>query len=194
MNLPELKNLLEKYYDGESSRGDQERISELLADSNLPKEYYPDREMFKYLDEDEAIPEPDAGFEGRIMKRIDWNDKEKGIATLKRRVYTVTSAAAAVLILIATYLVISVNNRPEDTFDDPLVAYNETRRLLYEVSANLNKGYKELGNLAYFSKAVSSFETIGESRKIVARELGSLKYLERGIELSDLVGSAKENE
>jgi len=192
MNLPELKSLLEKYYNGESSPEDQERIIELLADSNLPKEYFPDREIFNYLDAGKSIPEPDSTFEGRIMERLDRLDNVRSKSALRRRLYAIGSAAAAVLILITTYLFISVNNPVEDTFDDPMIAYNEARRLLHEVSANLNRGCKEMANLAYLNKAVTSLGTMGEQGKRAGQELSSLKYLERGIEFSGLVGNAKE--
>ena len=194
MNLPELKLLLERYYNGETSSDEEEKIRKMLSDKNLPGEYFPEREMFEQFSAGMTIPEPSIGFKERIMKAIDNHEKESAIKGLRRRIYTVTSVAASLLILISSYLIISREKMPDDTFTDPLVAYNETKRVLLEVSTNLNRGYQELDDLAYINRATESLGAIGKSASTVENELSQLGYMQKGLDLYDLVSKVKSSE
>ena len=182
MNLKELRQLLDKYYEGTSSSQEETILISLLNDDNLPDEFAADRRMFDLLREEREIPQPDNGFEGRIMGAIDKFENERHTVSLKRTIYSVVSVAASLLIVVISYFII-YENRPVDTFDDPILAYNETMRVLQDVSMNLNKGSRAIEELAVFDVARSNLGKLSIPQEVITREMSSLRYIEKGFSL-----------
>lgn len=188
MNLQELEDLLERYYDGNCSSPDQKRLTELLYDKDLPPEYLADKQMIEGLSEYESIPEPDDGFESRIMAAIDESEKEMKLSGLRRKVYIITSVAAAILIMISSYFLL-VADQQKDTFSDPLLAYNQTKQILYRVSAGINSGKEHLYELSAINEVRSNISIISNSQNTLNKELDPLKHLNKSIRLFDISSS-----
>jgi hypothetical protein len=181
MEYKDLDELLEKFYNGTSSKEDEMEILRLLGKQELSGKYTEEAMLFASVNDDD-IPEPDQGFESRIMAGIDDYEKEKEISSLRRRIYLLTSAAAALLILISTWI-IAGNNILKDTYEDPVLAYNETREILRMVSDGINTGRDKLGDLSILDKAGESMSLIHESRDLVNNELEPLKMISRSLNL-----------
>lgn len=182
MNLQELKQLLDKYYEGTSSSQEENILISMLNDDSLPAEFLADQRMFALFKEEHEIPEPDDGFEGRIMGAIDKSENELRTVSLKRTIYSIISVAASLLIVVISYFIINAN-RPVDTFDDPVLAYNETMKVLHNVSMNLNRGSQAIEELAVFDVARSNLSKISIPREIIVREMSSLRYIEKGFSI-----------
>ena len=182
MNLQELRQLLDKYYEGTSSLQEETILISLLNDDNLPAEFAADRRVFALFGEERAIPQPDDGFEGRIMGAIDKFENRRHTVSLKRTIYSVISVAASLLIVVISYFII-YENRQMDSFDDPLIAYNETMKVLYNVSVNLNKGSGTIEELAIFDVARSNLGKLSIPQEVITSEMSSLRYIEKGVSL-----------
>ncbi len=183
MNWSVLKKLLEEYYDGSSSADEEKKMLELLKHENLPSEFSEDRMMITGLFGNEEIPEPSPDLDERIMTSIDESERNRKIISGKRRLYSIVSVAAAILIIISFWFILEDNSRVKDTYSDPQLAYNETIEVLYNVSSNLNKGRDQMEELSMISQTKSRLNLIPESRNVVAGELKALKYIENSIEL-----------
>ena len=182
MNLLVLRQLLDKYYEGKSSSEEETQLIAMLRKPDLPEEFEADRNMFSLLKEDISIPEPDAGFENRIMSAIDKSQGRRQFLSQKRNIYSMISVAASLLIAVSSYFFINAN-RPSDTFDDPVLAYNETMRVLYGVSQNLNIGSSTIEELAVFDVARSNLRKLSIPQRVIANEMSSLKYVEKGFSI-----------
>jgi len=183
MNWSVLKKLLEEYYDGSSSADEEKKMLELLKHENLPSEFSEDRMMITGLFGNEEIPEPSPDLDERIMTSIDESERNRKIISGKRRLYSIISVAAAILIIISFWFILEDNSRVKDTYSDPQLAYNETIEVLYNVSSNLNKGRDQMEELSMISQTKSRLNLIPESRNVVAGEFKALKYIENSIEL-----------
>jgi len=183
MNWSVLKKILEEYYDGSSSADEEKKMLELLKHENLPSEFSEDRMMITGLFGNEEIPEPSPDLDERIMTSIDESERNRKIISGKRRLYSIVSVAAAILIIISFWFILEDNSRVKDTYSDPQLAYNETIEVLYNVSSNLNKGRDQMEELSMISQTKSRLNLIPESRNVVAGELKALKYIENSIEL-----------
>ena len=183
MNWSVLKKLLEKYYDGSSSADEEKKMLELLKHENLPSEFSEDRMMITGLFGNEEIPEPSPDLDERIMTAIDESERNRKIISGKRRLYSIISVAAAILIIISFWFILEDKSRVIDTYSDPQLAYNETIKVLYRVSSNLNTGRDQMEELSIISQTKSRLNLIPESRDAVAGELKALKYIENSIEL-----------
>ncbi len=184
MNRQELDRLLELYYDGKSSDKEEQDLIAMVRDSNLPEEYYSERDMLLTLSgKADEIPEPDNGFESRIMQAIDDSEQSARITSLKRRVYTAVSIAASFLILISSVFILNRNSAPADTFDDPLMAYNATVDLLQQVSSTLNSGSEAIGDLALIAETRDKINMLSAPAIKASKDMESLKYLEKSLSI-----------
>ncbi|MDT8400932.1 MAG: hypothetical protein RQ743_04490 [Bacteroidales bacterium] len=184
MNWSVLKRLLEKYYDGTSTADEEQKIFELLERKDLPSEFYEDRLLMEGLHGD--IPEPSPDLDVRIMTVIDESEKEKIIMSGKRRLYSIVSVAAGILIILSFWFVLADKSGLKDTFDDPQLAYNETVKVLYQLSDNLNTGRAQMEELSVINDARAKLELIPESGNVVSRELKALRYIENSVNLLNM--------
>ena len=190
MNLQELDRLLEKYYNGDSKESEEKTLFELISTEDLPSEYNADRQILLGLLGSEGIPEPDNGFESRIMASIDESESRGRVISLKRRIYMAVSVAAASLIIVSSYFLLSRSSELEDTFDDPVLAYNAAIEVLEQFGRNMNSGMYALSELTIIGETEENLTKLSEPAKMVTKEMESLKYIKESIDLLD-IGSAK---
>jgi hypothetical protein len=184
MNTKELNRLLEKYYKGESTEAEEEKLRRFFSGENIPEGYDTEKAIFSYYDEANAIPEPSYDFEARILDGIDRYEEGRRKFSIRRHLIPSLSAAAGILLLAGSYFFFIHRSEPRDTFTDPQIAYAETMKILMNVSSQLNRGAMALEPVGKMNQMTTkSFESIHKSTKIVERNLKSLDYLERAIEI-----------
>lgn len=154
-NMDELKK---KYWKGTSEVNEEQTLKK-----HAPKNEQPqfEDEYFAYLEhkKNEKLNDPD--FEKEILQQI------KGNQGVKRSLFQKINwqiAAAIVLLLSIGALVInrqmnlsdntSATNQivVEDTFEDPQLAYEETKKALLLISSKLNKGSELTTEFVKFSQ------------------------------------------
>jgi len=180
MNEEELKRLIGRYYDGNSTEEEESALREFFKKGNIPDGYETEKEIFSYYTDSMEIPEPSHDFEAQIMAAIDATEKKKGIRKL---LMPVLSAAAGLLILGGTYFFFLSRTETGDTFSDPDIAYAETIKILREVSLKLNKGthvLEPVGKLDELTR--KSFKSLNESTITVEKNMKELDWLQRAFE------------
>jgi hypothetical protein len=182
MKEEELKRLIEKYYNGESTEEEENTLRDFFNTNNVPEGYEAEKEIFSYYNGPEDIPEPSIGFEARIMAGLDASEKVVVSQKNKRYIINIVSAAAGLLLLAGSYLIFVKKAETSDTFNDPKIAYAETVKILRDVSFQLNHGVRVLDPLSKINKVkIKSLETINRSTRVVERNFG---YLQKTIEIS----------
>ncbi len=148
MNSEEIKRLLEKYYEGATTSEEELLLKKFFSMNNVPPDLRSDQDIFRFYMQMAVIPEPSADFETNIISAIDREDKELRGFKRRRLFITLSGIAAAMLIITGSYLFLTTRSEPRDTYSDPEVAYAETMKILFQVSARLNQGTKALGHLS----------------------------------------------
>jgi hypothetical protein len=180
MNEEELKRLVGKYYNGESTEEEESALRKFFKSGNIPAGYEAEKEIFSYYTDSEEIPEPSHDFEVRIMAAIDAKERKNGIRKL---LLPILSAAAGLLILGGSYFFFISRTETSDTFSDPDIAYAETMKILREVSMKLNKGTNVLEPVGKLNEMTrKSFKTINESTTTVEKNMKDLDWLQRAID------------
>lgn len=82
------------------------------------------------LDEGIKVPE---GLSEKVRSTIESRER-------KRKVFSIASAAAAVVVIVAGLSLSESYREPEDTFDDPYLAYAEVEKALAMVTEGMRKG------------------------------------------------------
>ena len=175
MKTNEIKILLQKFFEGRTSR--KEEL--MLEDFFLAGEPHPDLEaeekMFLELRSarDSEIPVPQ-DMEVLVLQRLA--PLQQKTARMNRRLtYSLLSAAAAITLLVSTFIFL---NRQDQsiTITDPQLAYTESRQALETVSEYLNRGTAGLSGLRRLSDASKPLRTLSSLDK-AAQELAALSKL-----------------
>ena len=122
-----LKELLEKYYNGDTSVEEELSLKEYFSGDEVHPGYEAEKEIFRLYSASEEITAPDDGLEARIKLAIDHLEEHQSKQTPVIRRYTVMSIAAALLILVASYFMLKHHAEPEDTFSDPRLACRDNK-------------------------------------------------------------------
>jgi hypothetical protein len=172
MKTNEIKALLQKYYDGLTSFSEEAALEEYFLNGPVPEDLEADRLHFQSIlaMRDEDIPVPDDLEDSiranltRIQKIAERNSR--------RYVYMVLSAAAALLLMVSTYIFISNQNQTEYV-TDPKIAYAESKEALELISKYFNEGTAQLNNLAKIDQAMEPLNKLNSLDK-VAKGLSKL--------------------
>lgn len=176
MKREELKELLEKYYAGQTSTEEEERLKKYFSGTDVIPGFEAEKEIFSHYTISENIPVPSVDFEDRILRGID---KKGRTISLKKRYITVVSTAAAILLLVGSYFVFFNREVQEDTFSDPQIAYAETMKILYEVSVKLNKGTEALKPLNNMQDALKTgLESVDRSAAVISTNINKSRLFE----------------
>lgn len=162
MNTEEIKRLLDKYLDGQTTEAEEQQLRASLA-GDVPQELRAEKAMFGALAQFEQtattlMDERVASVtEHRMSRMIDqWNRLE----TVQRRksrshaMKWLTGVAAGMLVLVGVSFYAGQKQQqqsqaqtaamPQDTYNDPRMAYKETEKALQMLSEKLNQGIEEM--------------------------------------------------
>ena len=154
MDTDKIRQLLDRYYDGQSSEREEQVLKDYFLQDDVPPQWATDQRLFRQL-YGADMPAID-GLEQRLSRQIDgWNRVEK---TANRRTRTIglrwiAGIAASLLLLFAIGLLIDRQQKQaqyavqQDTFDDPRDAYAETQKALMKFSESINKGLNKVENV-----------------------------------------------
>jgi len=183
MKENKLKDLLYKYYEGNTTPSQEQELIDYFAGNDVIPGYETEKEIFRHFYVSEKIPLPSAGFENRIIDAVDRYEKMKKKIPFRRQYITIISAAATILLITATWFFLTREREPEDTFSDPVLAYTETMKILNDVSSKLNRGTEVL------KPVFSLTSTARNGLRSVDR---SLSTITDGLEKAGLAGKLSE--
>ena len=136
MELNKIENILEKYFQGETS----------IAEENELKEYFSSSNVAQHLEQYKPI----FGYFSQVKEQKSTH--EVPLQTKKRNVAWLSIAASAVVLLgIGTYFYMSEKNTTPvvaqselGTYDNPEKAFAETQKALALLSNNVNVGIESV--------------------------------------------------
>ena len=178
MKTPEIKQLLERYYEGISTIDEEQLLKRYFSGADVPEERSGEQEIFRYLSHESKtiIPEPSPDFEGRIVAAIERENKPLAMPERSRFYAFLSVAAAAVVILAAAYFFFERRPDIRDTYSDPEVAYAEAMKILYNVSERMNEGTKALDQLgALKEKTGKTLNAVGRSASLIEDNMKPLE-------------------
>jgi hypothetical protein len=145
MKTEEVKQLLQRYFDGESTDAEEHSLESYFQSENVDSEVAEYAEFFGGISELAAIAD-DPTIEEDVMDYIlETENREK---TRYRSMWkTVTGIAASIIVVLGGFLLFQEQQKSyEDTFNDPEQAYAYAEQTLQFVSGKYNKGLAELSN------------------------------------------------
>jgi hypothetical protein len=174
MKIEEVRILLQKYFEAETTLAEEEMLSAWFRTKEIPDEFRPYTGWFTSLEQDENSEE-DTFAETAIEKMIRNGEVKK--RRLRRILVPVTGIAASLLIFLGATLYQRQRQPFRDTFDDPEIALACAEKTLAFVSAEYNKG---LAGLAPVSKLKHASGPLNKSFSIIGKgfaQIDKIKYV-----------------
>jgi hypothetical protein len=149
MDLKQVENILEKYWEGTSSREDERLLRDFFSYAEVPAHLEPYKELF-IVQEVDLNPALGKAFDEELKRKILVADKPKTSWTLFR------IAAIGLILIITAISVFKADQKTqvaEDTFSNPEEALAETKKAFILIAEAMNKGEEPVQNIIYFDKA-----------------------------------------
>ena len=151
MELAKIENLLEKYFEAETTIQEEAVLKEYFAQDKVAAHLTEHKELFSFFS--------DSSLE-TSNRTIALDDKKKKIISLKW-----LSIAAMLVFFVGIY---SVYQQNESEKEEARLAYIETQKALDLISSSLNKGTGAIAQLDNFNKgtdAMAQLQTFGSTQK-----------------------------
>lgn len=156
MDSKQVEQLLEKYWNCETSLEEEKQLRDFFRGEAVPESMKEAAELFRYFEgqQQEQISEPN--FDKTI--RVKLQSHRPPAKVMKLMFNTLRIAAGLVVVVAATYFVrqeIRKSYPPEvaDTYSDPKLAFEETKKALLMISKSFGKAKKEVSKVKLFNEA-----------------------------------------
>ncbi len=181
MNSRQTENLLERYFNGETSLEDEKNLREFFQKKDIPPHLLSLKAQFEYFSDEHDHNYLDESFDNKILNEISKEDKLQIRHTRRRFLYTASGIAASILIILSIFFKFDpLTSKVEDTFSDPMAAYLETKKALLFVAETFNKGAEPISKVAKFDDGV--------------QQLSKLSSLNTGINEANKISKFHENQ
>jgi hypothetical protein len=174
MEQENIRELLAKYYNGETSEEEELVLREYLGSAAAPASL---TGTFGYLAAGtDQVPEPSEGF-GAKLDEI--TRKEVRLASPGTRWLSFAGIGAAAAIIAAALLIFNPVRTPgdRDTFSDPALAMAEVKNILLTVSGKMNTGTAQLEQVGEITSRPEELNSLTTINGLVGRNLSRLRYL-----------------
>ena len=180
MEQEKIRELLSRYYEGQTSEEEEAALKEYFGKAGLPEDLI----AYGYLlyASGEIVPEPSSDFITRLGSITG-----TGTHFFRKRTLRLLLTAASLALIVATYFILSDirSSSVNDTYSDPEAALAEVRSVLFTVSNNMKAGTTPLNSIKTMSLAPKAINDLGKMNKTVNENIGKLRYLNKLEALSE---------
>lgn len=170
MDSKHIEMLLEKYWACETTLEEEKELKAFFKGTVIPEQVKDATDLFRYFDEQQGQAVAPS-FDEQLKQKM--NAAKPGAKTVKMVYNYARIAAGVVVVIAATYFVrqeIKRTNPEEvvDTYSDPKLAFEETKKALRMISKSFGKAQRETSKIKIFKEAelkVQNKKEEGESEK-----------------------------
>jgi len=167
MDSKQLEQLLEKYWNCETSLEEEKQLREHFR-GEVPENLKETADLFRYFETQQTQTVVGSDFDAVVRKKIKQQQPQGKSVSM---VFNFARIAAGLLVVItATYFVRQEVRKaypPEivDTYSDPRLALEETKKALMMISKGFNKAQKEAGKIKVFNEAEEKLQKQGKTEE-----------------------------
>lgn len=165
MELTNIRELVEKYWNGDTSLEEEELLRQYMNRDDVPADLKKEAALFRYYQTQTRFRNLDAQFDQRLTRQI----QRKEAPQWWTRYRSVIRVAAAVAVIVVAGVLLKEewsDTAPtaavelvEDTYEDPRLAYEQTKEALLLLSTYMNEGTQHMEKLESFSEAQETVKT-----------------------------------
>ena len=168
MDFKDIEQLLEKYWNCETSLEEEKQLREYFLREDIPAQWKEASELFRYFEHQKADRLTGDAFDEEVIGKVQGHRPAGKGASL---IFNVGRIAAGLLVMVAaTYFIrqeIRKSYPPEvaDTYSDPKLAFEETKKALMMISKGFGNAQKETRKISIFNEAERKIEGKKEEKK-----------------------------
>jgi hypothetical protein len=168
MNTGTIEEILERYYEGETSLSEENTLREFFQGDDIPEHLRDHQPLFRYLNRESelTLELPAEQSEGLIAGISFESDTEQSVSLFRKRMFYLSGIAAGFLILITllSVLIRPVSNEQAQgqLFTSSQLAYEQASQALLMVSVGLNTGLDAAEKLRTFDQAMEEIVRINK--------------------------------
>ncbi len=152
-----IEQLLERYWKCETSLEEEKELRTYFNENDVPEDLKETALLFKYFEIQRNIETSKIDFENKNKIKASLTSVKKGKAI--KMFFATAKIAAGVLVLVAATFLVRQEIRksyPEevvDTYSDPQLAFEETKKALMMISKTFGKAKQEADKITVFNEA-----------------------------------------
>jgi hypothetical protein len=154
MDFKEREDLLRKYWNCETSLEEEKLLREYFGGNDIPDQLRETASMFRYFEEAKKKSLSDLAFNDQVMRKVNPRQGQ-----IRRLMYNSMRIAAGLLVVIVATWFIRTEVRqtiPQeivDTYDDPELAFEETKKALLMISKSFGTAEQQTRKINMFNEA-----------------------------------------
>ncbi len=154
MDFKDKEELLRKYWNCETSLEEEKHLREYFAGGDIPEQLRDTAILFQYFEEAKKKSLNDVAFDGQVMRKV--NPRE---GQVRKLVYnTMRIAAGLIVVVTATWFIRTevretIPQEVVDTYDDPELAFEETKKALLMISKTFGTAEEQTRKINMFNEA-----------------------------------------
>lgn len=155
MDSEKIDELLDKYWKCETSLEEEEQLQSYFLGASIPDHQKETAALFRYFREQKKKSLTDASFDGSVLKKI----RTLKSGTVRTLVFNSMRIAAGIVVLILAVWLVRLEVRKSspqettDTYQDPKIAFEETKKALIMISKSFGTAEEEAKKIDLFNEA-----------------------------------------
>ncbi len=163
-----IEQLLEKYWMAETSLEEEQQLRDFFQSKDVPESMKATAEMFRFFDS-EKNKSLNENFESTVTKQLR---QRQGGKVISMSFTNIARIAAGILVVVAAGYFIRQEVRKsypqelQDTYSDPQMAFEETKKALMMISNSFGKARHEAGKMKVFNDAEKKIQNKDQEEKV----------------------------
>ena len=163
-----IRQLLEKYWACETSLEEEQELKKFFGSNTVPGELKETGELFRYFDHQKKASLTGSDFDGSVLDKI--RKAEPMGKSAQMFTFVARIAAGLFVVVAATFLVRreirkSYPAEIADTYSDPKLALEETKKAFMMISRSFNRAENEAKKINLLNEAEEKISGVKEEVK-----------------------------
>lgn len=166
MDSREINELLSRYWNCETSLAEEQQLRDYFKSGNIPAELRDTAVLFQYFEENKRKSLSDISFDNQVLEKV----RPAGEGRIKRLFYnSMRIAAGLVVVLLSIWFIRNEVREPTpsemvDTYDDPELAFEETKKALMMISKSFGTAEQQAKKINMFNEAQEEIQKKKETK------------------------------
>lgn len=155
MDSDQIDELLNKYWNCQTSLEEEQRLQAYFREENIPERLKETAALFQYFGEHKKKTLAEVSFDSQVMKKLKAPKRGKMAAL----VFNTMRIAAGIIVLLTAIWLVRMEVREStpqemiDTYDDPKLAFEETKKALMMISKSFGTAEEQAKKINLFNEA-----------------------------------------
>jgi hypothetical protein len=155
MDSNEINDLLARYWNCETSLAEEQQLRDYFKGEDIPSDLRETAALFQYFENNKKKSLRDVSFDKLVLEKVH----PAGAGRVKRLFYnSMRIAAGLVVVMMAIWFIRnevreSTPQEMVDTYDDPKLAFEETKKALMMISKSFGTAEQQAKKINMFNEA-----------------------------------------